>query len=102
MSLSDYTPDDLLARQRTRRNRPALELTERHLEVLRLMADGRRDAEIATVLGVDTKTIMTHAQAIYSRLGARNRANAVSIGYRRGLLKVPAAPEPAVGQLLEI
>ena len=75
-----------------------LELSERHLEVLRLMADGLKDAQIAAALGIAVLTVGGHVTTIYSRLGARNRAHAVALGFRRRLLVVPPAQAPALVQ----
>ncbi len=76
-----------------------LDLSARHLDVLRLAADGLTDAQIAAVLGIATLTVGGHMTTIYARLGAHNRAHAVALGFRRRLLLVspvqepPAAPE---------
>lgn len=56
---------------------PALEmLTIREAEVLRLLADGLTDREIATSLTVSPRTIETHVSSVLHKLGARNRAEA--------------------------
>jgi LuxR family maltose regulon positive regulatory protein len=52
-------------------------LTERELEVLRLLADGLSNEEIADKLVLTTGTIKTHAHNIYAKLGVRNRAQAI-------------------------
>jgi NarL family two-component system response regulator LiaR len=56
---------------------PALgTLTAREAEVLRFLADGRTDHEIAGVLTISPRTVETHVSAILHKLGARNRAEA--------------------------
>ena len=65
-----------------------LELSERHLEVLRLMADGLTDIQIGRELHIAVGTVANHTIAIYARLGARNRAHAVALAFRRRLLAV--------------
>jgi LuxR family maltose regulon positive regulatory protein len=53
-------------------------LSERELEVLVLIAAGKRNPEIARELFIVLSTVKTHVQNIYRKLGARNRAQAVS------------------------
>ena len=62
------------------------ELTARELEVLRLAADGGSTATIAERLGISPATVKSHFEAGYAKLGARNRAEAVAIAFRRGLI----------------
>lgn len=61
-------------------------LTPRELEVLQLMAQGLANKEIAARLGIRERTVKFHISSIYSKLGAANRAEAVRIGLRRGLI----------------
>lgn len=72
-------------RPRTQEN-PA-QLTNRELEVLRLIADGLRNAEIAARLVVSTRTIDHHVSAILRKVGARTRGEAIAISSRRGILE---------------
>ena len=64
--------------------RPAL--TERELQVLRGMADGKSNAEIGRDLFVSEDTVKTHARRLFRKLGARDRAHAVAAGFRTGLV----------------
>jgi DNA-binding NarL/FixJ family response regulator len=66
-------------------------LTERELEVLRLLADGLDQATIASRLFITAKTVGKHIEHILRKLPARSRAEAVSIAYRRGLQRPPTA-----------
>lgn len=61
-------------------------LTEREVEVLRLMATGRSNAEIATELILGEATIKTHVGHILAKLAARDRVQAVVIAYESGLV----------------
>jgi DNA-binding NarL/FixJ family response regulator len=67
---------------------PRPELTDREREVVRLMADGHSNRSIAKSLYLSEATIKTHLVRIYRKLGADNRAAAVSEAVRRGLLEL--------------
>ena len=61
-------------------------LTDREWEVLRLIAEGATNKEIATQLYLSPHTVKDHARTLYRRLGARNRAEAIQRAQRMGLL----------------
>lgn len=63
-------------------------LTPRELEVLRLIAQGKANKEIAAALTVTERTAKFHVSAILAKLGATNRTEAVKIAARRGLVKL--------------
>ena len=62
-------------------------LSEREEQVLELAAEGYTNRQIATELYITKNTAETHLKHIFDKLGARNRAHAVTIGFREGLLK---------------
>jgi DNA-binding NarL/FixJ family response regulator len=61
-------------------------LTERELEILRLLAAGIRPAELAKQLFVSVKTIKNHLTNIYAKLGVQTGTQAVAEAFRRGLV----------------
>lgn len=64
-----------------------LALTERELQVLRGMADGKSNAEIGRELFVSEDTVKTHARRLFRKLSARDRAHAVAAAFRAGLVR---------------
>ena len=65
---------------------PEMELTERQLDVLRLLVAGMSNAEIARALTITVATARFHVSSILSRLGAANRAEAAALAVKRGLI----------------
>jgi DNA-binding NarL/FixJ family response regulator len=89
-----YATDELLTRVRrlVERSRPialgvAERLTARELEVLKLLADGLDQDQIASRLFISPKTVGTHIEHILAKLGVRSRAQAVAIAYREDLVE---------------
>ena len=83
-----------LVQQYVRRIRPgstrpaALDaLTERELAVLRLLARGRSNGEIASELYLSETTVKTHVTHVFGKLGLRDRAQAVVMAYESGLVE---------------
>ena len=61
-------------------------LTDRELVALRALADGATVADLTKILFVSRTNAKTINKRMYGKLGARNAANAVHIGWQRGLL----------------
>lgn len=68
-------------------NRPtaARALSPREVEVVRLVARGAADKEIAAALGIGHRTVTTHLSHVYAKLGVENRAEAAALAVRLGL-----------------
>ena len=66
-------------------------LTSREREVLRLIAAGRSNREIASVLYIAPKTASVHVSNILGKLGAASRTEAAAIAHREGLVSQPSA-----------
>jgi two-component system NarL family response regulator len=72
MKLAEFTPrEDLTARER---------------EVLQHVANGLGNREIAQAIGRSAETVKTHLESIFQKLGARDRAHAVTVALRRGFI----------------
>ncbi|PID53908.1 MAG: DNA-binding response regulator [Micrococcales bacterium] len=74
------------ARQASERER-APELTEREVQVLTGMSQGNSNAEIGRELFLSEDTVKTHARRLFRKLGAADRAQAVAVGFRWGLVR---------------
>ena len=97
--LKPFEPDELVARVRavlrriepsspisTRTSTDGFHLTPRELEILRLLADGFTQDEIAEQLVIAPKTVATHIERILSKLGVQSRAQAVALAFREALV----------------
>jgi DNA-binding NarL/FixJ family response regulator len=65
----------------------APDLTEREIQVLTGMSRGRSNAEIGRELFLSEDTVKTHARRLFRKLGAADRAQAVAVGYRAGIVR---------------
>jgi DNA-binding NarL/FixJ family response regulator len=71
---------------RSRLDGSRIVLTRRELQVLRCMSNGKSNLDTGRDLFLSEDTIKTHARALFQKLGARDRAHAVALGLRHGLL----------------
>jgi DNA-binding NarL/FixJ family response regulator len=74
VELADHATDDAL--------------TEREIDVLRLIAAGNGNKQIADVLSISEATVKSRVTNILSKLGANDRAHAVTIGLKRGIIEL--------------
>jgi NarL family two-component system response regulator YdfI len=66
----------------------AEEITSRETEVLRMLAEGLVNKDIASRLGISDHTVKFHISSILEKLGASTRTEAVTLGIRRGLIPI--------------
>jgi DNA-binding NarL/FixJ family response regulator len=64
------------------------DLTSRELDVLRLIAAGNANKEVAGQLSITEETVKSHVTSILAKLGANDRTHAVTIGLKRGLIEL--------------
>jgi DNA-binding NarL/FixJ family response regulator len=91
-----FDPDELIARirrsiRRGQQRKPERDdalagLTPREMEVLALLAAGRSSKEIALRLVISPRTVSTHVQHILAKLDVSNRARAIALAHRAGLV----------------
>jgi two-component system NarL family response regulator len=79
-------PPDVEAKLQERAAHPAL--TSREVEVMMLVAAGRRDKEIALALSISTHTARVHMKNIFTKLGVGDRTEAMSVAIRRGIIHI--------------
>jgi DNA-binding NarL/FixJ family response regulator len=63
-------------------------LTEREIEVLRRIAGGTRNRDIAEQLFISEETVQVHIKHLMEKLGASDRTQAVAIALRRGIIQL--------------
>ena len=76
----------LAVRENVRTTPPGGQLTERELQVLTGMSQGKSNGQIGRDLYLSEDTIKTHARRLFRKLGVNDRAQAVALGFRRGLV----------------
>ncbi|MEH2052241.1 response regulator transcription factor [Nostoc sp.] len=81
-----YIPPEVGAKLVQRMSNP--ELSERELDVLRLMAQGMSNLEISTTLNIGESTVKSHVNRILSKLGVSDRTQAVIIAVKRGIVNL--------------
>ncbi|MEI2582509.1 response regulator transcription factor [Scytonema sp. PRP1] len=79
-----YIPPSVGAKLVQRLSNP--ELSERELEVLRLMAQGMSNLDIAAALSIGESTVKSHVNRILNKLGVNDRTQAVIVAARRGIV----------------
>jgi len=67
---------------------PYESLTDREKQVLKLVADGLSNKEVAEVLGISVKTAMSHREKVMEKLGLHNRTELVRFALKRGVIRM--------------
>lgn len=70
-------------------------LTEREVDVVRLLAEGQSNDEIGVALGINSKSVEAHLGRIFARTGTRSRTELAVRAVREGWLDIPGEPQPA-------
>jgi two-component system NarL family response regulator len=70
----------------TQEERTQSPLTERELEVLRLVVEGKTNQEIGYALGISDKTVEKHLDGVFTKLGVTSRVEAAVRAVREGLV----------------
>lgn len=84
---------EIMARVLSQANAPktvsseSVNLTERELDVLAMVARGERSKEIAIQLGISERTVKAHLASIYGKLGVDSRAAAIAVALEKGLMR---------------
>jgi DNA-binding NarL/FixJ family response regulator len=101
-----FSTDELVARVRRvasrlvpKAHKPVSVLTCRELEVLRLLTDGLDGRDIARHLVISPKTVGTHIEHIFSKLGVRSQAQAVALALRNDLVSALSTADDVPGAL---
>jgi len=71
-------------------------LTNRHLEILSHVAQGRTNRQVGELLGISERTVRNHMRTIAKRLATTDRTHAVVLAIGRGWISIPIEPEPGV------
>ena len=77
---------DVKARLDERATQPTL--TPREVQVMELVSDGRRNKEIAVLLGISEETVQVHLKNIFAKLKVGERTAAVNVAIRRGIVHI--------------
>ena len=67
---------------------PYDQLTDREKQVLKLVAEGRSNKEVAELLGIGVKTAMSHREHVMGKLGVHGRTELIRFALRRGIIQV--------------
>lgn len=81
-----HLPHAIATRLADRLVRPTL--TPRELDVLRLVAKGRTNKELASAMFISEETVKTHVKTLFLKLGVHDRAEAVSVSLKRGIIRL--------------
>jgi two-component system, NarL family, nitrate/nitrite response regulator NarL len=86
-ALSAEVQQALLRGVKSREPARALLLTERELQILELISEGRSNADVGARLFVSSETVKVHLRNLFGKLGVSDRTSAVAVALRRGLIE---------------
>ncbi|QBG46850.1 response regulator transcription factor [Verrucomicrobia bacterium S94] len=82
----DYFPPVIARKLEDRLKQP--DLTKREMEILKLLAEGNTNKEMAEILGISDVTVKLHLSNLREKLGAVDRTQAVVLAYKKGILHI--------------
>jgi DNA-binding NarL/FixJ family response regulator len=82
-------PPGVASRIAERISRSHQSLSPREIEVLELIAKGKRNKEIASALSLSSETVQTHIKHVFTKLGVSDRTAAVTVALSRGIVHLP-------------
>ena len=82
-----WIPDDIAKKMEAHAGKD--KLTERELDVLQRLVGGDSNKELADKMGVTEHTVKAHLKSIIAKLKVRDRTEAVTVGLRRGIIRLP-------------
>ena len=83
----NWIPDDIAKKMEAHAGKD--KLTERELDVLQRLVGGDSNKELADKMGVTEHTVKAHLKSIIAKLKVRDRTEAVTVGLRRGIIRLP-------------
>ncbi|HWV24713.1 MAG TPA: tetratricopeptide repeat protein [Thermomicrobiales bacterium] len=86
LGIGDLKPASDVERSPDTRNRTGLTITNREMDVLQLLGEGKSDKEIAESLFISVKTVRTHVQRLFAKFETSSRTGIISRAFREGLL----------------
>jgi predicted ATPase/DNA-binding NarL/FixJ family response regulator len=86
LNTTDWTSDEPIDTRPSDASSAPPDLSERELEVLRLVAQGLSNKRVAKALGLSDNTVKFHLNAVFNKLGCRTRAEATRLAMERGLV----------------
>ncbi len=87
-SIARMLVQDYLTNVRVRREDSPDGLTPREIEILRYIADDRKNKEIADFMGISIRTVQAHRTSLMDKLGAHDRTELVKYAIRKGLINL--------------
>ena len=78
---------------------PSRPVTDRQIEILRIVAQGRTNREVGEELGISERTVRNHMREILRRLSSSDRTRAVVVAIGHGWIPIPIEPDGAASRV---